>query len=40
MAIEERRNPTCQRNFLPKKYWRHLVEEPGTAGRRAAAGLG
>jgi probable DNA metabolism protein len=38
MAIEERRNPTCQRNFLPKKYWRHLVEEPGTAGRRAAAG--
>jgi probable DNA metabolism protein len=29
MAIDERFNPTCQRSFLPKKYWRHLVEEPG-----------
>lgn len=29
MCIEERRNPTCQRNFLPKKHWRHLIEEPG-----------
>ena len=29
MCIEERLNPTCQRNFLPKKHWRHLIEEPG-----------
>ncbi len=34
MAIEERFNPTCQRSFLPKKYWRHLVEEPGSSDRR------
>ena len=29
MAIEERINPERQRGFLPKKHWRHLVEEPG-----------
>ncbi len=24
--IESRENPTCQRNFMPKKYWKNLVE--------------
>jgi len=40
MSIDERRNPVCQRNFLPKKYWRQLVEEPGTSGRRTESGRG
>ncbi len=26
IAIEERRNPSLQQHFLPKKYWRHLTE--------------
>lgn len=26
VAIPERRNPRLQRQFMPKKYWRHLVE--------------
>ncbi|MBR6500664.1 MAG: DUF4130 domain-containing protein [Firmicutes bacterium] len=26
MAIKERTNPSCQRNFMPKKYWEHLTE--------------
>lgn len=26
IAIKERTNPRCQRNFLPKKYWNHLTE--------------
>lgn len=41
MAIEERLNPGLQRNHLPMKHWRHLVEEPGVAqaaeNRRRAA---
>ncbi len=31
MAIEERLNPGLQRNHMPKKRWRHLVERPGAA---------
>ena len=27
IAIKERTNPTCQRNFMPKKYWSHLTEK-------------
>jgi probable DNA metabolism protein len=26
IAIEERRNPTCQRNFMPKRYWGNMCE--------------
>ena len=26
IAIKERTNPNCQRNFMPKKYWEHLTE--------------
>lgn len=26
MGIEERNNPDCRRNYLPKKYWADLVE--------------
>lgn len=26
IAIEERRNPRCQMNFMPKKYWKHMTE--------------
>lgn len=26
MAIEERKNPNLQRQFLPKKYWKYLTE--------------
>ena len=27
IAIKQRTNPTCQRNFMPKKYWSHLTEK-------------
>lgn len=30
IAIRQRTNPTVQRSFMPKKYWKHLVEKPGT----------
>jgi probable DNA metabolism protein len=26
MAIKERTNPKCQRNFMPTRYWKHLTE--------------
>lgn len=26
IAIEERRNPTCQRNFMPKRFWGDMCE--------------
>jgi probable DNA metabolism protein len=29
MAIEGRLNPNLQRHFMPKRYWKHLVEKPG-----------
>ena len=29
IAIRQRANPRVQRSFMPKKYWQHLVEEPG-----------
>lgn len=28
LAIPERRNPALQRRFLPRRYWKHLVERP------------
>jgi probable DNA metabolism protein len=34
MAIESRLNPNLQRHFMPKRYWKHLVERPGgTTGK-------
>ncbi|MDR2587481.1 MAG: TIGR03915 family putative DNA repair protein [Coriobacteriales bacterium] len=27
IAIEERRNPTCQRNFMPKRFWGTMCEQ-------------
>jgi len=29
IAIRQRTNPRVQRSFMPKKYWKHLVEVPG-----------
>lgn len=26
MSIESRKNERCQRNFMPKKYWKRLSE--------------
>ena len=28
IAIKERTNPRCQMQFMPKKYWKDLIEEP------------
>ena len=28
IAIPERKNPRCQMQFMPKKYWQDLIEEP------------
>jgi probable DNA metabolism protein len=27
IAIEERRNPNCQRNFMPKRFWGNMCEQ-------------
>lgn len=27
IAIKERKNPKLQRQFMPKKYWKHLIEK-------------
>lgn len=35
MAIESRLNPNLQRHFMPKRYWKHLVENPGGALAKA-----
>ena len=26
IAIKERTNPRCQKNFMPVRYWKHLTE--------------
>ena len=28
IAISERKNPRCQMQFMPKKYWKDLIEDP------------
>ena len=28
IAISERKNPKCQMQFMPKKYWKDLIENP------------
>ncbi|MDR2671871.1 MAG: TIGR03915 family putative DNA repair protein [Coriobacteriales bacterium] len=35
IAIEERRNPTCQRNFMPKRFWGDLCEQVPPELRKA-----
>ncbi|MDR2610742.1 MAG: TIGR03915 family putative DNA repair protein, partial [Clostridiales Family XIII bacterium] len=32
MAIRERTNPKCQRNFMPVRYWKHITEVQAVAG--------
>ena len=27
IAIKERTNPRCQKNFMPMRYWNHLTEK-------------
>lgn len=39
IAIKERINPRCQRSFMPKKYWKFLVEDPqGTREKLGTSG--
>jgi len=26
IAIEERKNERCQKSFMPKKYWKYMIE--------------
>ncbi len=35
MAIEGRMNPALQRRFMPRRYWKHLVENPTGALAKA-----
>lgn len=28
ISIKERKNPRCQMQYMPKKYWKDLIEEP------------
>ena len=28
ISIKERKNPRCQMQFMPKKYWKDLIEKP------------
>lgn len=28
ISIRERKNPRCQMQYMPKKYWKDLIEEP------------
>lgn len=30
-AIKNRKNPKLQQQFMPKKYWKHLIEKPGSS---------
>jgi probable DNA metabolism protein len=34
IAIEERRNPTCRRNFMPKRFWGNMCEMTPAALRK------
>lgn len=37
IAIEERRNPNCQRNFMPKRFWGNMCEHVPPALRKRRA---
>ena len=34
LSIENRYNPKLQSQFMPKKYWEYLIEEPGSSRKR------
>lgn len=31
VSIKNRKNPGTQQQFMPKKYWKHLIESPGSS---------
>ncbi|TDX47897.1 putative DNA metabolism protein [Halanaerobium congolense] len=31
VSIQNRKNPKIQQQFMPKKYWKHLIETPGSS---------
>ncbi len=31
VSIKNRHNPRTQQQFMPKKYWQHLIEKPGSS---------
>ena len=31
VSIKNRKNPKTQQQFMPKKYWKHLIESPGSS---------
>ena len=31
VSIQNRKNPKIQQQFMPKKYWKHLIEKPGSS---------
>jgi len=31
VSIKNRSNPKTQQQFMPKKYWKHLIENPGSS---------
>lgn len=31
VSIKNRKNPRTQQQFMPKKYWKHLIENPGSS---------
>jgi probable DNA metabolism protein len=33
VSIKNRKNPRTQQQFMPKKYWKHLIEKPGSSSR-------
>ena len=33
VSIKNRKNPRAQKQFMPKKYWKHLIESPGSSSR-------
>lgn len=36
VSIKNRRNAKVQQQFMPKKYWKHLIEKPGSSLKNSA----
>jgi probable DNA metabolism protein len=36
VSIKNRRNAKVQQQFMPKKYWKHLIEKPGSSLQNSA----
>jgi probable DNA metabolism protein len=34
VSVTNRLNPKLQRQLMPKKYWKHLIEEPGSSRKK------